>query len=73
MINEVIQQPLKTIHSIVQHQQDGSSLGADVSRAFKDLLMSPGALDQVGPTCQRPLGPPQSKLSIDPAGAAADL
>ena len=62
MINQIIQQPLKTIHSILQHQQDGDSTGAEVSRAFKDLLMSPGALDQVGLTCQLPLRPQQSKL-----------
>ena len=73
MINEIIQQPLKTIHSILQHQQDENNTGADVSRAFRDLLMSPGAMDQVRPTCQLPLGPQQNKLSVDPAGAAADL
>ena len=70
-INHFIQQPLEKIHSILQ--QDGNSTGADVSRAFKDLLMSPGALDQVGPTCQLVLGPQQSKLLVDPAGAAADI
>eukprot|EP00891_Asterochloris_glomerata_P002440 jgi/Astpho2/2440/Aster-x1076 len=46
MINQIIRQPLETIHSILQHQQEGST-GANVSRAFKDLLMSPGAWDQV--------------------------
>ena len=73
MINQIIKQPLKKIDSILQHQQDGNSTGANVSRAFKDLLMSPGALDQVGPTCQLVQGTQQSKLSNNPAGAAADL
>ena len=73
VINEIIQQPLKTIHSILQYQQDGNSTGASVSRAFKDLLMSPGALNQVGPPPDNFLESQQSKLSIHPAGAAADL
>ena len=62
MINQIIRQPLETIHSILQHQQEGST-GANVSRAFKDLLMSPGAWDQVGPICQLPLGLLESKLT----------